>query len=304
MAVGAAPVAWPDGEQVAVWPGLPPGSGSAAPVPVLRDTSSDPTRPFRLLSGVAAPLLAVFRAADPDGSAMLVVPGGAYSLVAWDVEGVEQARWLAARGTTAFVLLYRLPGEGWADRAVVPLQDAMRAMRVIRARAEAYRIDAARVGVLGFSAGGHLAGSLATAGDAAVYAPVDEADRWSARPAMAALLYPVVSLRPPFGHEPSAVNLLGPAPDAAARAASSVDARIGAGTPPLFVVHANDDDAVDPRNAVALWEAARGAGVPVEAHLFPRGGHGFGVRLDAAEPAAAWPHLLARFAAAQGVFRG
>ena len=299
----AAPGGWPSGELIPLWPGAIPGAGAARPQPKVTDKVNDPARPFRLLTGVDRPMMQVLRAVKPDGSAMLVIPGGGYQLLAWDIEGLEPAAWLNARGTTVFILLHRLPAEGWADRARAPLQDAQRAMRLIRSRAAGFGVDPARVGVLGFSAGGHLAGSLATRHGEAAYGSVDAADRLSARPDLAALIYPVVSLQPPFGHAPSAEKLLGAGAAPEALAAASVERRVDAETPPLFLVHAADDDGVDPRNSLALYAAALGARVPAELHMFEKGGHGFGLRLPPASPAAAWPEMLARMARARGVFR-
>jgi acetyl esterase/lipase len=246
-------------------------------------------------------VLVVRRPARPNGAAMLVVPGGGYGFLSYDNEGTSQAAWLNEQGITAFILLYRLPGEGWVQRQDVPLQDAQRAMRLIRARAVNFAVDKGRVGVLGFSAGGHLAGSLATRHGERVYAPVDAADRESARPDVAGLIYPVVSLDAPFTHGGSRDMLLGEGASADMRRARSVEMRVDADTSPIFLVHASDDGLVPPANSIALFQAMEVAKRPVALHIFEDGGHGFGVRLPRTMQASAWPGLFMTFAAKQGL---
>ena len=228
---------------------------------------------------------------------MLVVPGGSYWFLSYDNEGVSQADWLNAQGVTAFILMYRLPGEGWPQRENVPLQDAQRAMRLIRSRAQQFGIMPERVGVLGFSAGGHLAGSLATCHAEPVYAPVDAADGLSARPDVAGLIYPVISVDALFTHEGSRAALLGQNPTEASRKARSVELRVTDDTSPVFLMHAADDGAVPVANSIALFQAMQAKARPVALHVFEHGGHGFGVRLPASEPASIWPTLFAAFAA-------
>jgi acetyl esterase/lipase len=252
-----------------------------APLPI------DPLR----LNGTAMPTLNVFRPAQPDGRALLVCPGGSYEFASIGNEGLDVAERLLPMGFTLFVLRYRLPAEGWKPRADVPLQDAQRAMRWIRAHAAALGVDTARLGVLGFSAGGHLAATLATRHREAVYVPVDAADRESARPDYAGLVYPVVAMGGPFVHEPSCERLLGPDPSAALMATRSAELLVDAQTPPCFIVHAFDDADVVVDNSLLMLQALRDAGRPVEAHLFEAGGHGFGVG-PAGLPCARWPELF------------
>jgi len=235
----------------------------------------------------------VFRAPRPDGSALLVIPGGSYSFVSVQNEGIDIARRYTPFGTNVFVLTYRLPGEGWKNRSRAPLADAQRAMRLLRARAAALHIDAQRIGVLGFSAGGHLAADLATAFDEACYAPIDATDKLSARPHFVGLAYPVASLMPNVVHTGSRDNLLGIDANAAEVAKHSPAEHVRADAPPAFVFHAMDDDAV-PVGASLDWIAAcRRARVPVEAHLFEKGGHGFGLHAPIDSPTAHWPELFA-----------
>ncbi|EQB12875.1 alpha/beta hydrolase [Sphingobium lactosutens] len=293
----------PQDEMLELWPGPPPGDTGTRIIRKAEDQSKDPTHPDRFITGIARPVMIVRRPARPNGAAMLVMPGGGYGFLSYDNEGASQADWLNAIGITAFILLYRLPGEGWSGREDVPLQDAQRAMRVIRARAVAFGVDKDRIGILGFSAGGHLAGSLATRHSEPVYAPVDAADRQPARPDIAGLIYPVVSLDAAFTHGGSRDNLLGPDASEMARRRRSVERRVGASTPPLFLVHACDDGLVPPANSIALFQAMEAAKRPVALHIFQDGGHGFGVRLPKEKQAAAWPALFATFMTSQGTLQ-
>lgn len=298
----------PSDETVPLWPGTIPGADGlghhAAIARKIDDQSHDPAHPDRWVTGIDRPVLVVRRPARPTGAAVLVMPGGGYGFLSYDNEGVSQADWLARAGITSFILLYRLPGEGWSDRALVPLQDAQRAMRVIRSGAARFGVDAGRVAILGFSAGGHLAGSLATRWAERTYAPVDAADRLSARPDLAGLLYPVVSMAAPFTHGGSRDMLLGMDAPEALRQANSVESRVTANTPPMFLTHAGDDGLVPVANSLALYAAMVAQHRPAELHCFDKGGHGFGARLPATMPAAHWPALFHRFGAAHGIFTG
>lgn len=294
----------PEGMQpIPLWPGRPPGAPARLPTLKVEQRSQDPGFNDRWLTGIGTPGLVVRRAAQANGGAVLVIPGGGYGFLAYDNEGEEQARWLNARGLTVFILLYRLPGEGWAHRATVPLADAQRAMRVIRSRAAEFGIDPKRVAALGFSAGGHLAGSLATRHAEPVYAPVDAADRLSSRPDLVGLVYPVVSLAAPFTHTGSRDNLLGTPSGDAPRRSASVEQRVTADTPPLFLAHAADDGLVPIANSVVLYQAMLSAQRPAELHCFDEGGHGFGVRIGKDRPASAWPALFAAYATRRGVLQ-
>jgi acetyl esterase/lipase len=191
-------------------------------------------------------------------------------------EGVEIAERMTAHGFTVFVLTYRLPGEGWAARADVPLQDAQRALRVIRFQASRFGFEAETVSVMGFSAGGHLAATLATGHAERVYADVDATDRLSARPFAAALVYPVITMMKPWTHEMSRTLLLGETPSDGDVERRSAEFHVNASTPPVFIVHAIDDDAVPVENSLRMMNALRVANRPVEAHLLQEGGHAFG----------------------------
>jgi len=287
-------------ETIPLWPGTPPGGQGVHPTEKTENQSHDPAHPDRWLTGIGTPMLVVKRAPNPNGSAVMSVPGGGYGFLSYDNEGTEQAAWLNKLGITTFILLYRLPGEGWAQRADVPLQDAQRAMRLIRANAGRFGIHPDHVAVLGFSAGGHLAGSLATRFDDKVYEPVDAADQLSARPDLAGLIYPVITMGPE-AHVGSRDNLLGPASTEAQRDTYSVQNAVSEGTPPVFLTCAGDDGTVPPVNSLLMYQAMLKAGQPAELHAFEKGGHGFGVRLPKTLPASHWPELFMTFARYQKV---
>ncbi len=287
-------------EVVPLWPGPPPGAPSPPPREAIVDRVKTSGFQDRYVTGVGQPVMTVFRPKSPTGAAALVVPGGGYIRVVIDKEGFEIARRLNAAGVTAFVLRYRLPPEGWANRAAVPLQDGQRAMRLIRSRARGYGVDPQRVAVLGCSAGGHLAATLATDHALKAYPTVDSADRHSARPDLAALLYPVIDMAAPLAHAGSRVALLGDSPSPAEEAAHSPQRRVTPETPPTFIVHAADDPSVPVENSLQFLAALRAAKVAAEAHIFEEGGHGFGIRLAQGKPAQAWPDLFLAWAARRG----
>jgi acetyl esterase/lipase len=283
---------WPAKEHFPLWPGIPPEAPRPLPRPAWQ-MFPDPDYRQLWIKGIAVPEVNVFRPALADGSAILAIPGGGYGFLAVQNEGLHPAERFNADQTTVFVLSYRLPDEGWANRHLVPLQDAQRAMRLIRARSAEFKIDPKRLGVLGFSAGGHLAADLSVSYDDRIYPAVDAADRQSARPAFTGLIYPVATLDPDVTHGESRDSLLGKdaAPELAA--ARSPQRHVNSATPPSFVVHAFDDEVVPIENSFRWIAAARAARVPVEAHLFAQGGHGFGFHLPKDLPGSRWPDLFA-----------
>jgi acetyl esterase/lipase len=200
-----------------------------------------------------------------------------------------------------FVLLYRLPGDGWAAGPDVALSDAQRAMRLIRARAAQYGIRPDRVGAMGFSAGGHLCGDLATRPDARTYTPVDAADTQDARPVIAAPIYAVQSMTLPVAHAGSRELLIGKNASSALERAHSTALNVTPRTPPCFLVHAEDDGAVDVANTLEFRAALKTAKVPVETHLFAEGGHGFSLTLPATKPGSAWLDLFMVWAGTRGL---
>lgn len=268
---------------------------------MVSERSTDRMIADRAVTGISDPRLVVFRPDRPNGAAVLVFPGGGYRRVVIDKEGYEFGRWLAERGFTAFVLFYRLPGEGWQSGPDTPLIDAQRAIRLVRARASAFGLDPARIATVGFSAGGHLCADLSVRSDEELQPPVDSVDAVSARPLCAATIYPVISMDASIAHAGSRSALLGPSPDAAREAVYSPDRRVTAGTPPQFLLHAADDASVPVENTLRFHAALRRAGVPAELHVFADGGHGFGLRKAAGRPVAAWPQLWRAWAAGVGL---
>ncbi|AQS87750.1 hypothetical protein NCH01_07780 [Neoasaia chiangmaiensis] len=282
QALAAEPLfSWPDfPETVSLWSGSSPaGPGpEGRPIVSARGSATD----------IARPVLGVFRPARPNGAAVLIAAGGGYRHLNLGSEAMPAARWLNTLGVTAFVLVYRLPREGWTNTAMAPFQDVQRAVRLVRARASTYGIDPGRIGGLGFSAGGHLIGLHAVRQDWPAGQPVDPIDRVPDRLNAVMLLYPVVTLESPFGHTQTRRQLLGEWPDAAACAAWSIQTYIRAGDAPFFLAQAEDDPIANPENTAILTDACRARGVPVERHLYPDGGHGFGMGRPGT-PTMAWP---------------
>jgi len=283
----APPAAWTSAPFVPLWTGTPPGGGFKAGTVPAND-------PGTFLRNIDRPGMRMFKPARPNGASVLVIPGGAYTFLSIGNEGVDIAGRLTALGYTVYVLVYRLPGEGWANRADVPLQDAQRGLRMVRAAAVRDGLDPHKVAVVGFSAGGHLAATLETDFAQTVYAPRDATDRIDARPDAAALIYPVISAAPPLTHALSAEQLLGKDPDPAAVARRSPAQHVTETTPPTFLLHAMDDGAVVPDNSLMMMAALRKAGRPVEAHFVNEGGHGFGIG-PATLPAGHWVEMLDRW---------
>ncbi len=294
--------AWPQPtETIDLWPKGAPGMPAKPPVETVNERSTDPELNDRAVLGITRPRLAVFRPWRPNGASILITPGGGYSWVVVDKEGYEMAAWFAERGFTCFVLFYRLPHEGWAAGPNVCLSDAQRAMRLIRARAGNYGIDPARVCAMGFSAGGHICADLVARFDERVYAPVDAADRLSARPLVAAPIYPVVSMTAPVAHAGSRKNLIGENAGTALEQAHSPHLNVKPNSPPCFLVHAEDDPAVPVENSLLFRQALKEKGIAVETHLFTEGGHGFGMRRATGKPAGVWPELFLAWARTRSV---
>lgn len=299
---GALPAGLPQPtETIDLWPKGAPGAPANLPVETVNERSTDAQLTDRAVLGISRPRMAVFRPARANGAAVLITPGGGYRWVVVDKEGYEMGRWLAARGFTVFVLFYRLPGEGWSAGPDVVLQDTQRAMRLIRHRAGDYGIDPERVAAMGFSAGGHACTDLAVRFARPVYREVDKADTLSARPFMAAPIYPVISMSAPVAHPGSRANLVGANASPELERAHSPHLNIPANAPPHFILHAEDDDVVLVENALLLRAALRKQNIPVETHLFTHGGHGFGLRKAIGKPVETWPDLFLSWAKTQGL---
>lgn len=267
-------------ETVLLWSGTAPGSESA-PQKEIVDSGSDGVH---LVRGIAKPDIEAFWAAKPNGTAIVVIPGGSYVCEAFDKEGREIALWLNTLGIDAFVLKYRLPDEGHANGRDVPLQDAQRAIRLIRAGLPG-RGPAKKIGVMGFSAGGHLAATVSAYYDKAVYVPRDRADALSARPDFLVAVYAFI----PRPSEIAAVS----DERGALFAGYPFEAAVTPKTPPAFVATGEADEHVPPEHSRRIVDALRQANVPAELHTYAGAHHGFALRGTGAEQV--WPSQCERW---------
>jgi acetyl esterase/lipase len=243
------------------------------------------------------PTITVYQPRPPGvPTAVIICPGGGYRNLAANHEGRQIANWFNSYGITAFVLKYRL---GPKYHHPVELQDAQRAIRMVRSRAQEYSISPDRIGILGFSAGGHLASSAGTHFDDGNAGASDTADRVSSRPDFLVLGYPVISFTTPYVHKGSRTNLLGDNPDPRLVESLSSELQVTARTPPTFLIHTDADTTVPPENSVLFYMALRKAGVPAEMHIFEKGPHGLG--LASRDQSGAWPGLLATWLRVRGL---
>jgi len=236
---------------------------------------------------VSVPSLTVYLPdkAIANGTAVVICPGGGYSGVAMEYEGTEAAKWLNSLGVAAIVLKYRLPSdEIMKDKSIGPLQDVQEAMRVVRRNSEAWGINPSRIGVIGFSAGGHLASSIATHYNDKVY----NSDSTSARPDFSILIYPVISMREEIMHKGSRDNLLGKNPEEKLISRFSNDEQATPDTPPAILIHSLDDNAVPVQNSIRYLLALKKNNVKCELHIYETGGHGYSIS-KAAGTCASWP---------------
>jgi acetyl esterase/lipase len=288
------------GEAIDLWPSPPSGALHPDMPEVVEQTSSDPAvYSSRRTKGISMPRIIALPAAQPNGAAMLIVPGGGFAWNYFDHEGYHIADVLNRAGITCFILIYRLAQDGWSEPASVGPADAQRAMRVIRANAERFHLDTARIGIMGFSAGGFLTSTLATRYSASFYAPVDDTDRLSARPTLAAPIYPVQSVDPAYAYGGVAPSLFGGQPSPAQIREWSPDLNVTSDAAPSFLVHAEDDNTVPVANTMRLRDAMVAAKVTVETHLFAHGGHGFGAGYLPGSPDGLWLPLFLKFAREQ-----
>lgn len=229
---------------------------------------------------VTTPTLTTFFPAvtKPNQTAVIILPGGGYQHLAIDKEGTKVAEWFNSLGIPAFVLKYRLPSDLiMKNKNVGPLQDAQEAVRYVRQNAAKWNIDPNKIGILGFSAGGHLAATLSTHYDDKVY----ESDyKVSARPDFSLLIYPVISMQNDITHKGSQINLLGNNPSEDLINSFSNEKRVTTQTPPAFLIHATDDTVVIPENSINYYLALKKNGVTAELHLYEKGGHGFGLGVN------------------------
>jgi acetyl esterase/lipase len=294
--VHAAPVVTPEpgGKTVELWPGGAPGSERVTVREELLERSPDGPLRDRIAQHVTRPLMTLFEPKGTyNGITLLVVPGGGYTRVVIDKEGFESAEWFAERGFAAAVLRYRMPADGWAAGADAPVHDAMRALRLLRARPSGEQPG--RIGVIGFSAGGHVVARLITEPELS-YPRLDSSDERSARPDFAVLMYPVIATTGPSAHAGSAEQLLNSGVLREDLVWYSPDRNVNAATPRTLLIHAADDTGVVPDNSRLMYEALRKAGVPTALRVFDHGGHGFGMRGVKGLDSAAWPELVESWA--------
>jgi acetyl esterase/lipase len=285
-------------EFIQLWPGTPPGGEGISLKLKVDDAVQLDGFHVRAVSQIQTPGFFVYRPVKPSGLGILVIPGGGYAAEGGDRGGREIAEYFRDRGITAFVLRYRLPGEGWANREMVPLQDAQRAMRLIR-NGE-YNINPALLSVIGFSAGGHLSATLATMAERATYPAVSRYEETSAKPFLAGHMYPVITMGE-GAHPGSLEKLLGPSPSAEAVQAWSLQNHVTKAASPSFVCLAHDDTVVPPLpNGLTFFQRLQAAGVPSELQTFEKGGHGFSLHWTKGLPCAAWPELFLAWAATKG----
>lgn len=239
------------------------------------------------ISKIQEPTLEVYLPSQKNGTgqAMLIFPGGGYGILAYDWEGTDIAKFLNGKGIAGIVVKYRLPSsQSQTDKHLVPLIDAQRAIRMVRAKAEAFHIDPSKIGIIGFSAGGHLASTLGTHSSEKVYEPIDEIDKQSARPDFMALGYPVIT----FGeatHQGSKINLIGENPHPEMVSHFSNEKQVTEDTPATFLFHATDDQVVAVENSLLFYQALKDNGVSATMHIYPKGGHGFSLARND-------PHLM------------
>jgi acetyl esterase/lipase len=276
----AQPSGWPPAPghlTLQVWPGSAPGAAANPPAEADTTTAKDNLiagKPLVRLGNVSVPTLTLYppKGGTNTGAAVVVFPGGGYNILAIDLEGTEVCDWLNADGITCVLLKYRVPNTGPYPKSAAALQDAQRALGLVRQHAAEWHIDPNRIGVLGFSAGAHLAAALSTHFDKRLYDPIDGADQLSCRPDFAVVVYP--------GYLALADKNFAPNPEI----------NPTANTPPTFIVQA-EDDPVHVENAMVYFMQLKDAKVPAELHVYAQGGHGYGLRRTAL-PVTTWPQSV------------
>jgi len=250
------------------------------------------------ITNVSRPRLIVYQPEKPNGTAILVISGGGYAHIELGKESTPTAQWLQSQGITVFELIYRLPQEGWTT-ADVPFQDAQRAMRIIRSKANDYKINPNKIGILGFSAGGHLAGFIATQFDLHLYDAVDEMDLVSAKPNFLGLIYAVISMLPPNNKTHTFKSILGTNPSLSQETLFSIEKQVKEDTPITFLAQALDDSISPIDNIFLMSNALRLNKINFEMHVFQSGGHGWGMgKPDSV--VSAWSELFKKWAKLNG----
>jgi acetyl esterase/lipase len=280
---------WPEGVPAPVRPDVPAAKGPIAPEHV--DGGGWVTH-------ISEPrLMVILPAIDrPNGTAVIICPGGGYSGLSREREGVQYAQWLSHLGVTSFILTSRVGDYGHP----APLQDVLRAVRIVRSRATEFKIDPTRLGVMGSSAGGHLAASAATLFDHAAGKTGATLDAVSARPDFLILMYPVITMADPYAHAGSRTNLIGANPPPELFNLMCLEKQVTAATPPTLLIHTQEDKSVPIENSILFFQALTKAGVPAEFYAFEHGGHGMGMR-DGLGTASEWPKRAEEWLKARGL---
>ena len=276
-------------EEIRLWPGSMPGAGKVEGPERIGTEGTG----LGAMSNVAVPRMRVYRPAVPNGAAVLVAGGGGYFRIQLKKESTPAAEWLAAQGFTVFELIYRLPNDGW--EASAPFMDAQRAMKIIRSRAGEFEVDPGRIGIMGFSAGGHLAGFTAYQPARALYSGRDAYEAVSARPDFAVLLFPVVTLRKPYDTTRTRREIVGEKATEKAETLWSLDTWAGKDAPPTIIFASADDPTTPPGHGILLFQTLVAAGASAELHLFRDGGHGWGLGKPE-QVISQWPGLFAHWA--------
>lgn len=280
-------------EQIDLWPSnMPHSVGNRSPE-LISDKGS--------VTNVSTPRLIVHQPQNPNGTAILVISGGGYAHIELGKESTPTTNWLQSEGVTAFELIYRLPKENWKSTDV-PFEDAQRAIRMIRNLAKHYGIDQNKIGILGFSAGGHLASITSTLFNKKFYTPIDKIDSLSAKPDFEGLIYPVISMLPPNNKTHAQKSILGTQPTTEQKIAFSAERQVNASTPPTFLAHAMDDPISLVDNSYLMYKALKNTNIPVEMHIFKTGRHGWGLGKKNSE-VSAWPELFKIWAQKSGFWK-
>lgn len=272
-------------EEINLWPGTAPGRGGTTGPERIGGEGAG----FGAVSNISTPRMRVYRPAQPNGKAVLVAGGGGYFRIQLWKESAPISMWLQERGYTVFELIYRLPNDGWDSSA--PFADAQRAMKIIRTLAAEYSIHSDRIGMMGFSAGGHLAGFTALQPERALYAGTDRYESVSAKPDFSVLLFPIVSMRAPFDTTRSRREIIGNSPTTAAENAWSLDTYAAEDAPPTIIISAADDQITPPGHGISLFQALLAQGARAELHIFEEGGHGWGLGTED-QILSQWPVLF------------
>lgn len=283
-----APLYAAEHEEIDLWPGRPPGKGG----PTGPEKIGGPGSGYGAVSNISTPRMRVYRPAQPNGAAVVVCGGGGYFRIQLWKESTPAARWLQERGFTVFELIYRLPNDGWDAGA--PFADAQRAMKIVRTRAAEFGLRPDRIGIMGFSAGGHLAGFTAYQPARSLYAGADRYEAVSARPDFSVLLFPVVSLRKPFDTTRTRREIIGKDPSPEAQEEWSLDTYASASAPPTIIFSAADDPITPPAHGITLFEALRAKGASAELHIFNEGGHGWGLG-EPTQVISQWPSIFSKW---------